>query len=360
MTELVTLRAARLELEDDAQAVFEAFLEQGWGDGLPIVPPTEARVAAMLACTARDPGEVIGSIPPGGGIATVEKVAINAVMAGCRPEYFPVVLAVVEAAVDPHFNLNGVQATTHSVSPLIVVSGPVVKELGFNCSTNVFGSGYRANATLGRALRLIMLNLGGALPGKLDMATMGHPGKYSYCIAENQDESPWAPFHADRGVPAEASAVTVFGGEGPHNVIASLARGPHHLLNGAASVMSTLGGNNVYFQGESMLVVGPEFARYLGKIGWSRRDVQSYLYERASKTIGELKQAGYFYKESWKAHWPPWIDPTNDQCRVPIASDPKDIHIVVSGGEGRFFAAIPGWGLGGMAVTRPVAPLPHR
>ncbi len=354
----MTGQATRLEMDADPQLVYEGFLEQGWGDGLPIIPPTEERVAAMLAATTRRPEASIGTVPPGGGVATVEKLAINAVMAGCRPEYFPVVLAALEAVMDRHFNLNGVQATTHGVTPLIVVGGPVVKSLDFNCSTNVFGGGNRANVTVGRALRLAMLNLGGATAGKLDMATMGHPGKISYCIAENQDESMWPPFHVSRGLPEGSSAVTVFGGEGPHSVVSNFLRGPRILLNSAASTMSALGSNNMYLMGEAMLVVGPMFARDLGKAGWSREDVQEYLFSTARKSIGELKQAAHFWKGSWKGHWPDWVDPTDDSCTVPIVAKPGDIHVVVAGGEGRFFAAIPGWGLGGFAVTKAIEPSP--
>ena len=176
----------------------EGFFERGVTDGLPVVPPTRTRVDAMLAATPRDRHHVVAEVPPNMGRATVEKIAVNAVMAGCRPDYFPVVLAIVEAACDPVFNLHGQSGTTNAASPLIIVNGPIRQRLGVNCAGGVFGPGYRANATIGRALRLIMINLGGTRAGQISMSTMGHPGRYTYCIGEYEEASPWEPLHAER------------------------------------------------------------------------------------------------------------------------------------------------------------------
>ena len=210
----------RVELVRDADpvaAVNRLYRERGWTDGLPIVPPTEIAVLEFLNATDRDPREVIGVLPPRQGEATVERIAANAVMAGCCPEYFPVVLAAIEALADPLFNLDSVQATTHPVAPLIVVNGPIVREIGLNGGYNAFGQGCRANVTIGRAVRLVLMNVGGGLPGSGDRATQGSPAKLAYCVAENEAGSPWEPLHVEAGFPRDASVVTVFGCEGPHN-----------------------------------------------------------------------------------------------------------------------------------------------
>ena len=179
------------------------YQERGWTDGLPIVPPTERRVHELLKQTPRDPREVVGVLPPRQGEATVEKIAVNAVMAGCRPEYFPVVLAAIEALADPLFNLDSVQATTHPVATLLVVNGPITRAIGLQAGYGSFGQGFRANLTIGRAVRLVLMNVGGGLPGSGDRATQGTPAKIAYCVAENEAESPWEPLHVEAGLPAD-------------------------------------------------------------------------------------------------------------------------------------------------------------
>jgi hypothetical protein len=340
------MRAARVDA--DALEAIEACYERGWSDGLPVVPPTPARVGAMLG--GRDPEAVAGAIPPLGGVATLEKIAVNAVMAGCLPAYFPVVAASVRAACDPRFNLNGVQATTHVASPLILVSGPIVERIGMNASFNVFGPGNRANATIGRALRLICQNLGGARPGVSDMATFGHPGKYTYCIAERADVNPWAPFHAERGVPAEASAVTVFAGEAPRSIVASnYDRG---ILLTAADTMATLGAANLHLMGEMLYVVGREHARTLGEAGWTKAAVREFLFAHARRPVRDFKPLRTYGREVWERFWPAEISFDDDDARVPIAKRPDDILVTVSGGDvGRFSVCCPGWGDGGQSVT---------
>src|SRR5205814_4857031 len=196
----------------------EAWFDKGVTDGLPVVPPTRERVQAMLAATSRARDELLGEMPPNYGRVTVEKAAVNAVMAGCRPEYLPVVLAATECACDPAFNLHGVATATHCSAPLIVVNGPVRQRIDLNCSSGVVAPGYRANATLGRALRLLMINVGGARPGEISMSTFGHPGRYTYCIGEHEEASPWPPYHVARGLPPGSSAVTLFAGEAPHGI----------------------------------------------------------------------------------------------------------------------------------------------
>ena len=212
-------KAARTETESTWQAfheTIESFYDKGWTDGLPVIPPTQDTVERMLETVHRDPTEALGEVPPRNGVATVEAVAANAVMAGCRPEYFPVVLAAVEAILEEPFNLNGVQATTNAAAPLTIISGPIVQELNVNSGTNVFGHGYRANATIGRAVRLVMVVIGGGYPETGDKAPLGQPGKFSYCIAESP-AIPWEPLHVERGLAPGESGVTVIGVDGPRS-----------------------------------------------------------------------------------------------------------------------------------------------
>lgn len=201
--------AERVIAPDQFEAQLDFLHRQGWTDGLPVVPPTPERVAAMLTGTQRQPDELIGLIPPRWGTATVEVIAANAVMAGCQPRYMPVIITALEALLDSRFNLYGTQATTHAVAPLLVLNGPIIDDLNFNFGYNLFGPGWQANATVGRAINLILRNVGGALPGGLDRSTAGQPGKYSFCIAENEAENPWEPLHVERGFQADQSTVTV-------------------------------------------------------------------------------------------------------------------------------------------------------
>ena len=198
-----------LELPDSPYAIYEHFYAKGWTDGLPIIPPTEDLVGETLRYTDRAPEETVVELPPRGGAATVEKIAVNAVMAGCMPEYLPVLIAAAKAVAEPQYNLYGRQTTTHPGAHLVIINGPIRGELGVNCHRNVLGQGFRANATIGRALRLLLITVGGGVPGVTDMATHGHPGKYSYCIGEDEEGSPWSPLHADRGFDPGTSTVTV-------------------------------------------------------------------------------------------------------------------------------------------------------
>jgi hypothetical protein len=334
--------ARTFEVEDsyrNLQSYFDYCYEKGWTDGLPVYPPTEEALQAMLRYTDRGRHEVIAEIPPRNGAATVEKIAINAIMTGCRPEYLPVLIAAVEAIVEPQYNLYGRQTTTHPGAHLLIVHGPLRKELEVNCRQNVFGHGFRANATLGRALRLIMINIGGNKAGVTDMATHGHPGKYSYCIGEDEEGSPWAPFHVDRGLALETSAVTVMCAEAPHNINDMVSKTPHLFLGSAASTMSSLGSNTLYTSGnqsEHMLVMTSETARWFVEHGWSKADVQMYLFEKARKPVREMRNRG---------HWevtplPNFVDTKNDDSLVPITGRPQDILVLVAGGQGRHMNAI--------------------
>jgi hypothetical protein len=333
-----------LDLPDDPIAVFEAFTSRSWADGLPIIPPTEERVRAMLG--GRDGGKTLGVMPPLWRQVTLDKLAVNAVMAGCEPRAFPIIVAAVEAMLDRSFNLYGVQATTHPVAPLLVVNGAYGREVGLHGGSGCFGPGFRANATIGRAIRLILLNVGGAWPGRYDMATQGSPAKYSYCIAENEAASPWEPM-------ASGDTVTVFGGEPPHNV-------NDHVATTASAVLTTLCdtavslGSNVgwYFsQSQLMVVLGPEHARTIADDGFTRADVQRFVYEHARLTLGQLKLGGM-----WGMHdWPRWMTAVSDPATLlPQVPSPEDIYVVVAGGSGKHSAVIPNCTFS-RAVSRPIA-----
>jgi hypothetical protein len=309
----------------------------------------------MLGGTRRERGALVGEMPPNYGRLTVEKVAINAVMAGCRPDYLPVVLAACEAACDPDFSLHGVSTSTHFSAPLILVNGPVRARVGLNASFGVFGPGYRANATIGRALRLAMINVGGARPGETSMSTFGHPGRYTYCIAEHEEASPWPPYHVARGLAPGSSAVTLFAGEGPHGI-------SDHASRTAASLAGSLGWsmtglwNSKHFPlySHTMLVVGPEHARTFADEGWSREDLARHLFETIRVPYRTLLPDAAHGEGTNLRHGrrPPAAD-----AMVPKFPSPEEIHIVVAGGTaGRFSVAIPGW-LGTRNGSRPITRL---
>jgi hypothetical protein len=321
----------------------EGWFDRGVTDGLPVVPPTRERVERMLAGGPRDRAELVGEVPPNYGRATAEKVAINAVMAGCRPEYFPVVLAAVEAACDPAFNLHGLSASTHFSAPLILVNGPIRGRIGLNCSFGVFGPGYRANATIGRALRLIMINVGGARPGETSMSTFGHPGRYTYCIGEHEEASPWPPYHIERGFRAEESVVTVFAGEAPHGISDHASRTARSLAGSLGWSMAGLwNAKHFPLYSHTMLVVGPEHARTFGGDGWSKDDVRRHLHETVRVPYATLlpdEENG----EGTNLRFAKGEAPAPGTL-IPKFPSPEEIHLVVAGGTaGRFSMAIPGW-----------------
>jgi hypothetical protein len=331
---------------------FETWFDRGVTDGLPVVPPSRARVDAMLAATERPRDELVAQVPPNFGRATVEKLAVNAVMAGCRPEYFPVVLAVIEAACDPVFNLHGQSGTTNAVSPLIIINGPIRQELEVNCAAGVFGPGYRANATIGRALRLVMINLGGTRAGQISMSTMGHPGRYTYCIGEYEEASPWEPLHVEHGFAPTDSTVTLFSGEGPFTINDHLSRSASQL---AASLGWSAAGiwNHKSFPlyGHTLLVIGPEHAKTLGDERWSKQDFRRFLYETIRRPARDLVP-GPDGAETGRLK--DLLDGRTGDERIPKFPSPEEIVIVVAGGTaGRFSAVVPGW-MGGELGSRPV------
>ncbi|MBI2906236.1 MAG: hypothetical protein HYX92_01130 [Chloroflexi bacterium] len=256
------------------------FYQRGWTDGLPILPPTREAVEAMLTYNDREPDEVVACLAPRMGRATAWKIAVNAVMAGCLPEYLPVIVAALQAMAEPKFNLSGLQATTNPVAPIAIVNGPLAKELMINSGCNVFGQGWRANATIGRAIRLCLMNIGGGVPGTTDMALQGHPGKYAFCIAENEEETPWESLHVEKGFPRDTSTVTVAGVQAFHNVLTLTAE---TILPFSADAMALLGSNALYHGGGwPILALNPQSATALARHGYSKADVKQYLYDHAN------------------------------------------------------------------------------
>ncbi len=273
-----SLHARQIELtalEDEAEALFA----RGWSDGLPVVAPTRARVLRMLEGTSRDPSDVVATVPPDLVEVTVEKVAINAVLAGCRPEYLPVVLAAVEAACTDEFNAHGLLATTYPTGPAVVVNGPVASEIGMNARGNALGQGNRANSTIGRALQLVIRNVGGGRPGEVDRAALGHPGKVGFSFAEDEAGSPWEPLSVSRGAAPGVSAVTVFAAEGPRAVADQISRTPQSLVGSLAAGLRGVAHHKLVGGFDATLVVCPEHARVFADAGWSRADLEAALSE---------------------------------------------------------------------------------
>jgi hypothetical protein len=339
-----------IKLKDSLDTINRVFYRRGWTDGLPIIPPTRERVEEMMEYACREPEEVVAAIPPKYGEATVEKLAANAVMAGCRPEYFPVIVAAIEALMAEEFNLYGIQTTTHVASPLILVSGPIAGELDINGGYNVFGQGWMANATIGRAVRLALLNIGGAVPGVLDRATFGHPGKYSYCMTENDEANPWEPLHVEMGYAPETSTVTVIGAEAPHNINDHVSTDAEGILTTAAFTMCGMGTNSSYLMSEAMLVLGPEHAHIIAAQGWGKPEIRRFIFETARHPLGRLKKGGMW----GMFDRPQEYDGDDDDLMVPILRRPEDLMIAVAGGSGRHSVFVPTFGIT-RAVTRPIS-----
>ena len=276
------IRAREVVVGDAVDAV-EACFDRGWTDGLPVVPPTPERILRMLAGTRRDPHATVGRIPPDMAPCTVEKVAINAVMAGCRPEYLPVVLTALEAALDPRFTLHGVTCSTCFSSPVVIVNGPIAKRLGMNSGMNALGQGNRANATIGRALNLVVRNVGGGRPGEIDRATLGTPGKYTFCFAEDESDDDWTPLAVARGFPPGSSAVTVFAGDGVQGVWDQKARTPAELTVSLAMALSAVGHPKLCQWVQAILVLSPEHYAIYREAGWGRDRITTGLHEALSR-----------------------------------------------------------------------------
>src|SRR5919106_4349400 len=284
MVNPLTLKSRRIDIPDAFDAIQDYYEEQGWTDGLPVVPATERLVRQMLLACGEDPSQSLGIIQPRNARVTLEKVAINAVMAGCRPEYFPVVVAAVKAILKPEFNVAGCQATTGGAAPVIIVNGPIARQLGINGDTGCFGPGYRANAAVGRALRLVVRNVAGLIPGDMDKATLAMPGRYTFCFAENEERSPWEPRHVELGYSPNDSIVTVAGIRGVYTVMESTAPTGIAVLHTLVESITAVGFSNYYQIGtgaQVTLVLCPEHAAEIHASGLTKADVREYVHQNA-------------------------------------------------------------------------------
>ncbi len=347
-------RAGRVALAD-SEDPYEYCYAHGFADPLPVVPPTVERVERMLAAAGLPPEEIVARIPPNFGAATVEKIAANAVMAGCKPEMMRVLVPLTRALCDERLDIHGVQGTTHFAAPLIVVNGPVRGQLGFASGSNVFSNVARANSTLGRAAQLMLRNLGGAVPGEIDMSTLGNPGKFSFVIAENEEAGPWAPLCADFGVDPQRSAVTLYCCEPPRGVSEHTARSAGVLLRAFCPVLANLWSRRVCRAPEALAVIGPEHAATLARSGFSKNDVIDYLYENTGVPVAEYDGDGGEGSQRTQHY---------EECVIRGVrcyrkfKGPEAIRVVVAGGPaGKFSAVLGSWQTGrrgSQAVSYPI------
>ncbi len=322
--------------EPDPASLIEAYFERGWTDGLPVVPPTEKSVAETLAGAGLRGDEVLGEIPGRNTVVVAEKVAINAVLAGCRPEYMPVVAAAVRGLCHPDFAYHGPASSTGGSAMVLIVNGPIARRIGLNAGNNAFGQGWRPNATIGRAVRLVMMNVMQARPGLLDRATLGTPGKYSFCFAEQEEEHPWEPLHVARGLRPGQSAVTVYASNSLYQVYNQLAAAPEPLLRCFADALGNLGVPNVRGFNQALVVFAGEHTEVLRQSGWSRCQVQRFLVEHTRRRVVDLKRAGRLPGE---------VVPADETTWRHLFDNPEDVLIVCAGGRaGSWSACLPGWG----------------
>jgi hypothetical protein len=335
---------------ETAQEELEA---AGVTDGLPVVPPTPGRVERMLKFHDYDPDELIAELPPLCRKATWQDIAINTVMAGGRPEYLPVVGAIAEALAADEFNLMAIATTTGSVAPVVIVNGPIAKEIRMNAAGNALGPGNRANATIGRAVSLMLLNIGGAKPGEFDMATLGQPAKYTCCFAENESTSPWPGLHVERGFAPDSSVVTVVGASGIVEVVDSCSNRPEELAQtfaGSMLIAGTIRSDGLLGGGEPLIIMPPELAEVFEHGGYSKADVQRAIYERAVMPIERLSPAVREYLTTFSGSH----GKRDAIAELRVAKQPADVLIVVAGGVGVKAAYVPTWGGGTRAVSRQI------
>ena len=319
------------DLEDDAEGCYE----RGWSDGLPVIPPTRVRVIRMLKGTDRSPGEIIGNIPPDNAPCTIEKVAINAVLAGCKPEYFPIVLASVQAALQDKFCMHGLLCTTYFSGPVMIVNGPVVQQVGLNNGINALGQGSRANATIGRALQLLIRNVGGGVPGGIDRAVMGNPGKYTFCFAEDESDADWSTLAQDRGFERSESVINLFAGEGLQPIVDQKSRDPDSLARNMAASLRAVVNTKLYGVADAVLVVCPEHRRVFREGGWNKDDLKNALYDNLMTPGSELILGAQGIAEGM---------PEKFEDKVIGKFRDDGLHITSTGSKaGMFSAIISGW-----------------
>ena len=328
-----------LSAANEAEAL-ELLHDSGCTDGLPVVIPTPDRVARLVLASGLDADIELGAMGPGGGSSTIEKIATNAVMAGCIPDHMPVVVAAIRAMLQPEFDLGEMQSTTHCTAPLMIVNGPVVEHCGIAGGFGALGPGHRANASIGRAVRLCLMNIGDARPGVSDMALLGQPGKFSFCLAEAERSSPWEPLGESLGYDAGESVVTILGAEAPHSVLfqndGDDPDSPVRLLRALAAGIANTGSNNANFSGGSVAVaLNPEHAQVLGDAGMTRSDVQTELHRLAVNTRGHIRSLNTGF-----------VPAGADDDLIPAVRRPDDIVVFVAGGSGLYSAVFPSWAAG--------------
>ena len=336
--------------EKSFESINEVFYKLRWTDGLPVVPPTRAKVEAFLAYSDLEPGTVLGVMAPAWEPTTVHHVAVNSVMAGCRPEYFPVVIAGIQAMLDSTLNLYGVQATTNPAGVMLLVNGPIAKELDINGGGNLFGQGWRANGTIGRAVRLCMINIGGGRPGEGYMSTLGSPNKWGSCIGENEILSPWPAFHVERGFDAATSTVTAVATAAPQNVI-EMSADPIAILNTLSRALTSAGSNCTLFDHQPMIVIAPVPARQLADGGFDKAAIRKYLWEHGKFELGGYHPTSQKTIREWKASCRHIED--GREVIYPTRT-PEDIGIVVGGGDSGPHSAILATFNGTQLVTRAI------
>ncbi|MEM7117374.1 MAG: thioredoxin [Chloroflexota bacterium] len=345
---------SRIVTVSEEEGEIEACYARGWSDGMPLVPPTRLRVHRMLQGTRREPDEVVGQMPHNFASVTVEKTAVNAVMAGCKPEYFPVVLAAVEAACDPKYGLRAFMASTWFSAPVLVVNGPIAKRIGMEGGFSAFGSGNRANATIGRALNLVIRNVGGVVPGEVSRSTMGNPGRYSFCFAENEDGTSWLPIAAERGVVAGKSAVTLIAGDGIQPVADERSREPESLCISLSLALRAVYHHKWALEADVILAVAPEHSRVFEQAGWSKAQVRQRLNELLQMETAQMVRGEAGCAEGVPAN----LAATNPTLAKFL---PDGLHIIRVGSDaGLYSAIISCWPAGGehgtQAVTKEIAP----
>ena len=328
---------------------FEFFLEKEWSDGFPVVTPTEERIARMLTGTDRDHDDVIGPIPPAMEVATVRSVAVHALMAGCRPEYLPVVIAATELMLRGEFNVNGVQGTMHGVAPMMIVNGPYAADIGIHGGNGCMGPGFRANATIGRAIRLILMNLGAGIPGVSSMTIFGMPSRFTYCLTENMEDHPWESLSVSKGYSGDENVITMAMVESPRFCFDDVSDEPIRLMNGIADTMVAMGSWNMHTRSDMVVAMGPQHAAISANAGMSRADVHSRLCEMAGRKVRDLKNGGNWRRERALA-FPIEVDPDDDDYFIPAIKNPEDLQLIVAGGWGPCTAVCHGWSGGSRAV----------
>ncbi|WP_119418868.1 thioredoxin family protein [Desertibaculum subflavum] len=343
----VKFAARRVDI-DEHEDEAEAMHARGWSDGLPLVPPTPVRVHRMLKGTKRDPAEVIGNVPPDLAPVTVEKIAVNAVMAGCKPEYLPVVIAAVEAALMEPFAMHGVLATTMFCGPIVIVNGPKARAIGMNARGNALGQGNRANATIGRALQLVIRNVGGGRPQEVDRSALGHPGKYTFCFAEDEEGSCWEPLSVERGFAPGASTVTLFAGDGVHGVVDQQSRTPESLARSFALTLRSVNHWKLAQSGDAILVVSPEHERTFREAGWNKARLRQELDRLLMLPAEEMVRGAGGIAEGIPA------TALADKKRIPKFRQGGLLIVRAGGSAGMFSAVIAGWGASGAMGSSPV------